>query len=63
MPLQAAQNQVVQDGFTVGAIGIIRDHRTGAQVIPGIVTRQDPQPSTPRPKGAKINLWTSIAAR
>ena len=59
--LQDAQNQIVNDGFTVGAIGIIRDHRTGVQIIPGVVTRQDPQPGTPQPKGAKINLWTSVA--
>lgn len=63
MLLQVAQNQVVQDGFTIGAIGIIRDHRTGVQVVPGIVTRQDPQPGEMKPKGTKINLWTSIAAR
>ena len=63
MPREVAGNQIVQDGFTIGEIGIIRDHRTGVEIIPGIVTRQDPQPGERKPKGTKINLWTSVAAR
>jgi eukaryotic-like serine/threonine-protein kinase len=51
-----AEQLIAKDGFTVGRVDIVRDHRVGAVGIAGTVRRQDPPPGTMRPKGSKIDL-------
>ncbi|MGH9883716.1 MAG: PASTA domain-containing protein, partial [Pyrinomonadaceae bacterium] len=60
MTREVAENQIRNDGFTVGTIATIRDHRADHPFTFPNVQRQDPPPGTLRPKGSKVDIGIRV---